>query len=345
MPEAFAANGVTTKTQAQMQDEAAKLHNSGSDKSMESATNNAMKALMNLADKQIPTAVQNGYKAYGNYSNSEEMDQREAEAQANQASMRSLGAGGASKSTGSVTQGRSGAAATSFRRLSRKFLYSGEVAATAAELEKKSGMSREKFLDALVFASENKISPDDPQAIKKSVDRFKAFVATIPNPEFRGNIEGLIDSVPETVVSGVLSKAIMKFGGGKEDLRDFDPKEYLADKFRSQAMASRLAAKATSGASTTGATSQISASGTPSSAFVGDVSDVAAAIVGQPEQERFRDDGTALNKDRFLASIIDEAKKLNDDSLTLFARVSARYRKVESMFQKNEKMDSEGRTI
>lgn len=174
-----------------------------SDDSMKSSTTFAMSALMDLASLKIPAAVNNGMTAYGKYRNSETLDKLGDLNQARAASMASIGNG-----TGS---GKIEKTQTSFRRLGTGFLREGPAAEVAAEFEKRSGMTREKFMQHLSSVSEKKISRNDPQLVDKVLTRFEGFIADIPNPEFKGNLQKAVNMVPSTVRTGLIGKAVAKF--------------------------------------------------------------------------------------------------------------------------------------
>ena len=175
-----------------------------SDDSMKSSTTYAMSALMDLASLKIPAAVNNGMTAYGKYRNSETLDKLGDLNQARAASMASVGNG-----TGS---GKLERTKTSFRRIGTGFLHEqGPAAEVAAEFEKRSGMSRDKFMQHLSSVSEKKISRSDPQLVDKVFTRFEGFIADIPNPEFKGNLQKAVNMVPSTVRTGLIGKAVAKF--------------------------------------------------------------------------------------------------------------------------------------
>ncbi|RZA09395.1 MAG: hypothetical protein EOP11_01825 [Proteobacteria bacterium] len=175
----------------------------GSDQSMQSSSTFAMSALMDLASFKIPAAVNNGMTAYGKYRNSETLDKLGDMNQANAASMASVGNGtGAGKLV--KTQ-------TSFRRIGTSFMKEGPAAEVAKEFEKRSGMSREKFMQHLSAVSEKKISRNDPQLVDKVLTRFEGFIADVPNAEFKGNLQKAVNMVPATVRTGLIGKAVAKF--------------------------------------------------------------------------------------------------------------------------------------
>jgi hypothetical protein len=62
--------------------------------------------------------------------------------------------------------------------------------------------------------SDSKLSANDPQLMDKMVGRFEAFVAKIPNQEFRGNLQKGIAMIPQTARTGLVAQALQKLGNG-----------------------------------------------------------------------------------------------------------------------------------
>jgi hypothetical protein len=193
-------------------------NNQGSDDSLENSAVYAMSALMDLSSLNYRSALNNGLTAYGKYRNSETMDRISKENAILALSMGTIGEGAKSESAsgskandGSGASGVSGSTQTSFRRLDSKFLREGKAAQVAAEFEKRSGMSREKFLEQLSTISEQKLSRHDPQLVEKAIGRFENFIKQIPNGEFRAGLQKAVNNVPATVRSGVIAKAVSRF--------------------------------------------------------------------------------------------------------------------------------------
>jgi hypothetical protein len=162
-----------------------------------------MNALMDLGNLNIKSAVNNGMNAYGKYRNSETLDKL-GDINFNQASaLSSVGSDGASAAPRKTD--------TTFRRLDPSFLRKGEMAQVASEFEKKSGMPRETFLNQLSEISEKKIRRSDPQLVDKVLGRFENFVAKIPNKDFRNNLQKGVNMVPQSLRTGIISKAVAKF--------------------------------------------------------------------------------------------------------------------------------------
>lgn len=175
----------------------------GSDESLQQSTGYAMTALMDLSNLNIQGAVNNGMTAYGKYRNSETLDKLGDQNVRNAGALSSVGSEAPSRAP----------TVTTFRRLDPSFLQKGKFAEVAAEFEKRSGMKRETFLNQLADVSEKKISRKDPQLVDKVVGRFESFISKIPNKDFRGNLQKGVKMVPETVRTGLISKAVAKFAG------------------------------------------------------------------------------------------------------------------------------------
>jgi hypothetical protein len=176
---------------------------SASDTSLQHSTGYAMNALMDLGNLNIKSAVNNGMNAYGKYRNSETLDKL-GDINFNQANaMSSMGADGASAAPRKTD--------TTFRRLDPSFLRKGEMNQVASEFEKKSGMPRETFLNQLSEVSEKKIRRSDPQLVDKVLGRFESFIAKIPNKDFRSNLQKGVNMVPQSLRTGIISKAVAKF--------------------------------------------------------------------------------------------------------------------------------------
>lgn len=197
------ANGNFSQRNAQVEANTVSLN--GSDRSMELATGSAMSALLSLSSRNIPAALSNGYRAYGEYMDSETLDHRAGEAARKAMGLTSLGT-----ASNEVPGSNRGANKTSFRRLNPDFLYKGETAAIAQKFEAASGMKREVFLEFLAKASETKISPSDPELIQKATKILQDFITQIPNQDFRANLQTTLDAVPSTAKNGIVASAITK---------------------------------------------------------------------------------------------------------------------------------------
>src|SRR3989344_4380440 len=201
-------------SQMALQVEAAKLNDRASDLSMENATGFAMKAVMDLASLNIGGAIRNGVTSYGNCRNSESLDDLTDRNIVDAYMLTSLAEPGhvvfVAKDTSFLAGGarKFGSERTTFRRLDKKFLYTGEMNELAKQFEKKTGLTREQFFDVLAAASEEKISPDDSQVVEKSMARLRGFVSMIPNEKIQARLKELVDEVPEFFQRGVVANSI-----------------------------------------------------------------------------------------------------------------------------------------
>jgi hypothetical protein len=191
-----------------------------SDTSMQHSTGYAMNALMDLGNLNIKSAVNNGMNAYGKYRNSETLDKL-GDINFNQANaLSSVGSEGASAAPRKTD--------TTFRRLDPSFLRKGEMDKVATEFEKKSGMKRETFLNQLSEVSEKKIRRSDPQLVDKVLGRFESFISKIPNKDFRDNLQKGVNMVPQSMRTGIISKAVAKFSNALAPEAAPAPAEQLA---------------------------------------------------------------------------------------------------------------------
>lgn len=180
------------------------VNDKGSDESLKNSTVFAMQALMDLSQTKLPSAMKNGYQAYGKYRNSENLDRMKDINALNANSLSSIGSGTVTLPTKTNT---------TFRRLDASFLHQGEAGKVAAEFEKQSGMKREVFLTQMAETSEFKIRRSDPQMIDKAFGQLEKFIDKIPNKEFRKNVEKNIHMVPETMRRGMVAQAVTKLAG------------------------------------------------------------------------------------------------------------------------------------
>ncbi len=190
--------------------QASQLQKQGSDASLQNSTTHAMQGLMDLAEQKQPSAIQHGYKSYGQYRNSEDLDflrmkSRLGYLRQHTQNIVNSASRGAGRNLEPIADLK-----TNYNRLDPSFLRKGEAGKIADEFEKKSGMKRETFLKVMARASESTISPSDPKLLDKVISRFEGFVKEIPNAEFRKNIEKNINSVPTTVRTGLISKGVQK---------------------------------------------------------------------------------------------------------------------------------------
>lgn len=180
------------------------VNDRGSDESLKNSAVFAMQALMDLNATKLPSAMKNGFQAYGKYRNSENLDRLKDLNALNVNSLASIGSEPIPLPTKTNT---------SFRRLDPKFLFQGDAGKVAAEFERQTGMKRSDFLTHLADASEKKISRSDPQMIDKAFSRLEHFIDKIPNQDFRKNLEKNLHVVPETMRRGIVAQAVTKLAG------------------------------------------------------------------------------------------------------------------------------------
>jgi hypothetical protein len=184
-------------TQSGAENSAAGLNHQGSDNSLQNSTTNAMAAVMNVAALNIPGAMSYGYKAYGQYLNSEKMDNSEYRSQHNQIILVSVG---------SETAASAGPRPTTYSRLDPSFLHEGVASQVADEFEKRSGMSRELFLKHMGDAIDSGLSYDDPNLLQKLEAQYASFKGDIKNQDFRQGLEKAEAMFPESARQEVLGK-------------------------------------------------------------------------------------------------------------------------------------------
>lgn len=190
-------------TQEGAQKTAEQLNHIASDDSLQASSNSAMMAIMNLSALNIPGAFSNGYRAYGQYINSEKLDNMEAKAISNKGAMATIGSAVAAQAQNTAA---GSARATSFSRLDPSYLYKGESAAVADEFEKRSGMRREEFLKQLGEATDSDLTWDDPSLMQKLEGRFQKFTNAIPNKDFKKGLETAASMMPASARSEALGK-------------------------------------------------------------------------------------------------------------------------------------------
>lgn len=194
--------------QAEAMAAAAAVNRRGSDQSLENSTTSAMKAMLDLNAQNQPGAVKNGYKAFGEYRTSEDLDVVRMKNRIRQIDL----------FTSNLTVNTPVPAwalkkeefRTTFARLDPKFLRQGEAGKVADEFERKSGMKREDFLRRMGKASELSLSPDDPRLAQKVMGQFASFVDDIPNEEFRENVKKQIDGVSSVARANMIKDGAKK---------------------------------------------------------------------------------------------------------------------------------------
>ncbi len=306
---------------------AAAVQKTGSDASLQNSTTNAMKGLMDLAAQKRTSAIQHGYKAYGQYRNSEELDlaRMKSKIRANEIYTTAMkenkaGIAGAKYVPDSVENYK-----TTFARLDPKFLREGEAGKVAAEFEKQTGMKREKFLKIMAKASESTISPSDPKMVDKVISRFEGFLREIPNDDFRKNVQKTIDQVPSTMRHGMIAKGVQKIAEIMAKL-PADKTELQAKAVAPAETERKPAALAVTGVETSGAAT----APTPTS---GSESDQAALIAVAatsskmiPAKSEFQGiDKESYSKGDMIGSVMQTALEEQRED-TIFKQVSRRYR-------------------
>lgn len=313
-------------TQANSQGTAAQTNHKGSDDDIDEATSNGVMALMNLAALNIPGAFAKGYEAYGNYLNSNKMDDLEAKTKALKGTMNSIGTDQASNLNGiqpnAAANANSEVSGTVFKkRVSPENLRSGKAAVLSAEFEKRTGMSREELLMHFNSAVDAKLNYNDPDLLNKLETRFHAFRDRIPNKEFREGLQKAEDLFPQPMKQKVLGE-IMAFynssiSGGKPD--------------------AKLAAAGAAGAGAVADVKIISAEKPAAvAAAAQEGSDTerpaenrrpASAIDDLPVAAR-ADPLLGLNGDGEVLKNYLNAAAASEDEITIFRQVTARYRKI-----------------
>jgi|GEM_PF-5555715 len=189
----------------------------GSGDSKDEGVRNGMRAMGRLASLDIGGAIHYGYKGYGNYINSQRMDDLDSRAWKKKDTMNSInngfisgsksgGAGAAGgdgysavgpekeyakldSSAGKSRNGDSEITSKKWKDLDKGFLYRGETADVAAEFEKKTGMSRDEFFNQVADAVDANLSFDDPNLMNNLEQRYQMFKAGVRNPDFKDKLE------------------------------------------------------------------------------------------------------------------------------------------------------------
>jgi hypothetical protein len=307
----------------------------GSGDSKTEGVNNAMRALNCLAALDIGGAFSYGYKGYGQYINSQRLDDLDSSAWKVKAALVSAGdssmvsgsgiGSGASGGDSSSITGQTGnnpaataspAASHMLSDMDHGFLYRGETGDIASDFEKKSGMSRETFFNELAATEASGLSWDDPNIMSKVEARYQSFISKIPNQDYKANIEKMHDMVSVAKKLDVFAKAAdfykdNRWGNGGDKLA-----KDAAD------------AKASQAANSAGAGERNLAS---------DPVALAAIASGDSSLQKTDDKAPNLSKDQmgmFLdveGSKADELKDFIGPEETIFRVVSKRYRKLTPM--------------
>jgi hypothetical protein len=193
-------------TQTEALAQAAAVQKQGSDESLQNSTTNAMRAMLALGNKDQPAAMQHGYKAFGEYRTSQDLDIERVKSRIHQIDMFTNTIGVDSKVPTNLPQPE--VFYTTYSRLDPAFLRTGEAKQVADEFEKQSGMKRETFLKKMAQVSETPLSSDDPNLTSKVLKKFSRFLEDIPNEEFRARVQAQIDEAsPKTRADVILTGA------------------------------------------------------------------------------------------------------------------------------------------
>jgi hypothetical protein len=192
--------------QTAAQDEAKRIHDQGSDDSLHESYGNALHAVHNFFQLNLPGAVSYGLKAYGQYRNSNQLDALRDRNAHLAGSMASAGAppSGASAVTG-------GTYVSPYQRLDTKFLYEGSTGVVAAKLEKLSGLSRERMFHMAVDLHARSKSLSDPDFAPWALKSYRELTAKVPNEEFRDKLTRFGDLAEKAVRSGFAQTVLAQF--------------------------------------------------------------------------------------------------------------------------------------
>ncbi|MGE3263021.1 MAG: hypothetical protein AB7K68_14665 [Bacteriovoracia bacterium] len=309
-------------SQADAQHTASTTNRRGSDDDQDEAYRNAMKAFMNLAALNIPGAISKGYEAYGNYINSEKLDDLEAKTKRLKGLMTSADTAGllsgvtgakglAANDKDSGVSGKKNV--TTLSRLDPSFMYKGETAAVAEEFEKRSGMKREEFFKHLAAATDAQYTYDDPELYSKLEQRFQAFKASIPNKDFRDGLERAENLVPVAIRQKMLGEAMA----------------FYKDSWKNTG--SQVAAAPTAPSTEPAAPNVVASAPNPPAVAEAPKTERAPASTAPEKQGSYPDKmgfyiGLKDNPDALKDFM--QADNLMADNETIFKTVSARYRKL-----------------
>jgi hypothetical protein len=200
---AFACTPALGADQNQSQEDARRTHDNGSDDSLKGSYRNALHAVSNLYQLNIPGAITYGVKAYGQYRNSEKMDDLKERNQRNERRMSSAGEQylqGSKGGTDASYVARTGPESESarpeakggspFLRIDPAFLRDGETAEIAEKVEKISGISREKMFQMATALHNNNLqrSMSDPDFVPAAKKAYRDFADRMPNEDFKGKL-------------------------------------------------------------------------------------------------------------------------------------------------------------
>jgi hypothetical protein len=319
----FVAPISRAETQVDAISQAMAVQKAGSDQDLRNSTTSAMTALMHLGHGNYNGALQNGYKAFGEYRTSGDLDSLRLKGAISALKMDSIG-NYLSANKNAPFMAPISDFETSYRRLDPKFLREGEAGKIAAQFEKETGMSRDTFLKRMAAASESDIKMSDPNLVDKVLSRFEGFVNDIPNDAFRENVKKEIAKVPSSMRTGIIAKAVQKASQLVAGASSAPTKADLAG-----ALGGDIKGRepASSGA---GATKPAASSAAPTSKPVDSRQLMAAAgaaanLNGRPEFSRIDTDKFGSDAvGNALQTAIDEQQ--GDDSI--FKQISRKYRSL-----------------
>jgi hypothetical protein len=199
--------------QTSAQQDAQKTHDSGSNDSLNSSYGNALSALGNFYELNIPGAVSHGIKAYGQYRNSQSMDDLRDK---NQQLAGTMATAGTSKEPASTVTGNT-AYVSPYARLDTKFLHEGATGEVAGKIEKLSGLSREQMFKMAVDVHTNSKSPSDPDFVPWAMNTYKSLVAKVPNEDFRSGLDAFGKVMEKGIGSGMAQGLLSKITGSPSE--------------------------------------------------------------------------------------------------------------------------------
>lgn len=209
----------------------------GSHDSEDEGYRNGARALSRLAALDIGGAIHYGYKGYGNYINSENMDDLDSVSHNRRGKMDTVGmnrvngtsGGGAGVTNGDYANGlgpeREGAripdgfsgkksengdsniTKRKWADRDKGFLYRGETGEVMGQLEKATGVSRETYANHVASIVDARLTFDDPELLNKLEQRFNAFRAEKMNPDFKSKLDKVHSMFSWAKKSEMLSEA------------------------------------------------------------------------------------------------------------------------------------------
>jgi hypothetical protein len=198
-PRAFAFDQVAA------QEESRRVHDQGSNDSLHASYGNALHAVNNFFSGNIPGAISKGVKAYGQYRNSNQLDDLRDKNQRLAGSMGSVG----TEPVPAPAAGRS--YVSPYARLDTKFLHEGPTAEIAAKLEKMSGMPRDEMFRMMVDVHTHSKSLADPDFVPWGIRTYKDLTAKMPDADFRARLESLGGLLEAGLRNGAVSGAVAQF--------------------------------------------------------------------------------------------------------------------------------------